>query len=219
MALFKPILGELSGKISANVFSHNTGATYVRGKSVPVNRNSTRQQLARAALATVSAAWASLTDTQRTLWKQWAALHPIVDRLGNSVVLSGQGAFCQLNARVRNLGLAIQTSPPPANLTANFSSALVALTGPATAVLTFTATPLPAGVRAELLLAPGTGSGRDPNMRSAKWAGATAAAATSPATIVCAVPFTSGAIVNTYVRLTDQYGQSTVPLKNRVTAG
>jgi hypothetical protein len=217
MAIFKASLGELSGMVGANVFSHNSGATYVRQKAVPINRNSSRQQLARAALAYCSAQWALLSDNQRALWKQWATLHPVIDRLGNSIVLSGQGAYCQLNSRLRNLGNVVQANPPPANITAYVSTTAVALTTPAAVTITFATTPLPAGIRMELLLSAGTPAGRDPNMRSARWAGATAAAATSPATFTSAVPFTTGAIVNTYVRLTDQYGQSTVPVKQRVT--
>lgn len=219
MAIFKPSLGEISGKIAANVFSHNTGATYIRAKSVPVNRNSVRQQAARNALAWVSAQWAGLSDNQRAIWKQWAGMHPVIDRLGNSIVLSGQGAYCQLNARLRNLGVAKISDPPAVGMSANITITSIALTGPLAAVLTFTSSPLPAGVRAELLLTAGSPAGRDPNMRSARWAAASGAAATSPVTLTSCVPFTSGAIVNTWVRLTDQFGQSSVPIKTRVTAG
>lgn len=219
MAIFKGTIGELSGKLGGNVFSHNAGGTYVRAHAVPINRNTARQQLARNALAWVAAQWAALTDNQRILWQQWSAAHPITDRLGNSVVMSGQGAFCQLNSRLRNLGIATRADPPPANLSANATITTVALTGPATAVVAFTTTPLPAGIRLELLMTPGTPAGRDPNIRGAKWAGVTAAAATSPVTIACATPFTSGAIVNTWLRVTDAYGQSSVPTKTRVTVG
>jgi len=215
MAKVKPILAELSGKLAGVVFSHNTAGAYVRQKQTPVNQNSTRQQLVRSRLGYISAAWQSLSDTQRQVWANWGNLNTVNDAFGNPIALTGQQAFVQLVARNLNVGNAYYASPPATtNLTAPVSCA-VAIVGPAAISLTGLAT-LAAGFRYEVLATPGASAGRNPNIRAARWAGVSNTAAGGTVTMTSAVPFSSGMFTNVFLRVTDQYGQSNVPTKVRV---
>jgi len=215
MAKFKPILGELSGKLAGSVFSHNGAGAYVRQKSTPTNQNSTRQQLVRSRMAYVSSAWQALSDTQRGVWSNWGTLNTVTDSFGNTVALTGQQAYVQLNSRVLNNGGLLFVSPPATTNVTVPASFAATVTGPNTIAIVGAAT-LGAAYRYEVLVTPGTGAGRNPNFRAAKWAGASALAAGANFTITSAVPFTTGQYTNIFVRVTDIYGQSNTPTRVRV---
>jgi len=87
----------MSGRQAGTVFAHNKGGSYTRRFSVPVNASTSHQQNVRGNLAASSSEWRNLTDTQRAAWVAWASTHPIVNRLGAAIILSGQQAYTQLN--------------------------------------------------------------------------------------------------------------------------
>jgi hypothetical protein len=217
MAKFKPILGELSGKLAGNVFSHNTAGAYVRQKQTPTNPNSTRQQFARANLAYVSASWASLTASQRASWYAWAQVNTVTDAFGNAVILTGQQAWCQLNARLKNQGLLTNNTPPATQAMAAPFSGAIGLAGPAAISLGSFGT-LSAAYKWECLLAVCPTAGRDPNAKAARWAAISAAGAGGTVALASAVPFTAGQYVNAFIRATDLFGQVGAPIKIRVVA-
>lgn len=67
---------------------------YTRGRTVPVNPNTARQGDARANLSQAVNAWSNiLTDANRQAWTTYAAGTPVVDRLGDQLILSGQQMF------------------------------------------------------------------------------------------------------------------------------
>jgi hypothetical protein len=69
---------------------------------MPTNPNTNSQAFSRSALGTVSAAWRDLTANQRNAWEACAAEFPIVDSLGQTVVLTGAAQFVRCNtARLR----------------------------------------------------------------------------------------------------------------------
>src|SRR5438309_10637939 len=74
-----PIHGQMSGSIADNTFSHNKGGQYVRQRRVPTNPNSVKQQAARTILATLSAAWRTLSATNQQAWNNWAVVNPVTD--------------------------------------------------------------------------------------------------------------------------------------------
>src|SRR6267154_4350068 len=98
------LVNPTSGSVGGITYSHNKGGAYIRKRSIPTNPQTTRQQTVRTILATLSSAWASLTSTQQGDWTTWAESHTIVDSLGLSIIMSGQQAFVQLNARVVDAG-------------------------------------------------------------------------------------------------------------------
>ena len=217
MAKLLPILGELSGSIAGNVFSHNKGGHYARARSVPVNPNSARQQVVRGILSQVSAGWFDIIDAQRDAWTAFAALHPVLDALGQSIVLSGHQMFCRVNAAILHYG-GTEIEDPPGTWQAPDQPLTISLaaTAPDQLVFTYTATPLVAGVKLFAYLSPPGGPGRDPNFRTARYAGKTAAAAASPQTITSAIAIAAGQTVNAWAKLQSSNGAQGVPVKLRV---
>ena len=98
MALFEPILGELSGKIAGNVFAHNRGGSYVRAWAIPTNPNTPQQQAVRTAMSNLVTAWSQeLTQLQRNAWDNYAANVEMTNRLGSPIFLTGQNHFIRSN--------------------------------------------------------------------------------------------------------------------------
>jgi len=85
----------------------------MRRFSVPTNPGSDPQVLARNRLSAASAEWRTLTDNQRDAWSSWALTHPVLDRLGASLILTGHQAFvrCWVNDDIV-AGSADLTTPP-----------------------------------------------------------------------------------------------------------
>lgn len=112
--IFSPgiAVSQLSGSVGGTTASRNKGGQYFRNRAIPTNPNSTAQQTVRTNLATASAAWSGLTAGQRQAWVEWARQNPVINNLGNSVLLSGQQAYIQLNSRILLDG-ATQISTPP----------------------------------------------------------------------------------------------------------
>jgi hypothetical protein len=112
-----------SGKIGGTVYSRNKGGSYSRNWVVPTNPQSAKQSTQRNLFALKSAAWRDLTDEQRTAWESWAGDNPILDRLGNSIVLSGAQAYSKININRTNAGdAATQADTPGA---ASFTAAII----------------------------------------------------------------------------------------------
>lgn len=107
-----PLAGSLSGKLGASVASHNRGGSYFRRRTKPVVSTTSWAEGVKSAFATVSAAWAGLTDDQREAFTLYGANHPVVDRIGQKVTLDGHGVFVQLNALQTDAGGSILTLPP-----------------------------------------------------------------------------------------------------------
>jgi hypothetical protein len=219
MAKVKPLIGPMSGKVGGNVFGHNRGGLYVRQHSVPVNKNSDRQQTVREALAHASARWQALTDLQRSEWLAYAEANPIMDTLGLSIKLTGQQMFVSCNARLASMQSAPITTAPTVMLTTTLGTTAIALTAPGTCVVSWDGGTLPAGQKLELLLSPPGTAGRDPNARTGRHAASSAAAQSSPCTMASVIGFQTGQTVNAWVRVVDQYGQATVLDKIRSVAG
>ena len=99
MALFKELLvADLSGKVGANVFSHNAGGKYVRVLAIPTNPNTPQQVTVRNAFALLTTQWFNiLTVAQRQAWTVYAANVPVINRVGDSVNLSGLAMYVRNN--------------------------------------------------------------------------------------------------------------------------
>ncbi len=98
---------EIRGSIAGNVHSRNSSGNYIRARTTPVNPNSTRQNVIRAAMATASNSWSNtLTPTQRTAWGLYAANINMTNRLGETILISGRSHYLRSNmARINsNLG-------------------------------------------------------------------------------------------------------------------
>lgn len=75
-------------------FSRNRGGQYTRRRAIPSNPNSEPQGLARTNLAAAVAAWTNtLNNTQRAAWATYAQATPVIDPLGQQILLSGQQMY------------------------------------------------------------------------------------------------------------------------------
>jgi hypothetical protein len=80
---------------------------------IPVNPNTEAQGIARENLATATAAWQNtLTDEGRGSWESYAAATPVTDKLGDTLVLSGQQMFVRNMTRRFIADLLVVTTGP-----------------------------------------------------------------------------------------------------------
>jgi len=103
---------DVRGSIAGNTFARNKGGSYVRQKSSPTQPRTIRQLEQRAILSNVSGAWKALTDEVRNAWNVFAANNPITNVFGDSILLSGHGAYVQVNSLRLTIGLASSDTPP-----------------------------------------------------------------------------------------------------------
>jgi hypothetical protein len=119
MASFKSqIITQASGSVGGLTYSHNKGGMYMRARSIPTNPATAAQVIARNALASMAGRWSTiLTQAQRDAWAVYAANVPIIGKLGDPILLSGQQHYIRSNtfrARVDpgNLNLPLVDDAP-----------------------------------------------------------------------------------------------------------
>jgi len=89
----------MSGSIAGNTYARNRYGAYVRARTKPVNPNSDRQSAARLTMATLAQRWSGvLSLDQRTGWNEFATNVPMLNKLGESMNLSGFNHYCRANA-------------------------------------------------------------------------------------------------------------------------
>jgi hypothetical protein len=77
-----------------------------------------RRAFIRSSFGAASTAWASLSAANQAAWISFAAGHPVTDRLGQSITLTGQQMFVAVGTQLLNCGQALPTSPPVSTTTA-----------------------------------------------------------------------------------------------------
>ena len=102
----------ISGKTDGQVFANSGRGRYVKNFTMPTNPMTVAQQAVRAAFAIISQAWRQLTQPQQEAWNTAAPGFPILNRLGDVIILSGQMLFQQLNLNLTIIGEANLTAPP-----------------------------------------------------------------------------------------------------------
>lgn len=143
------VVGQISGSIGSQTYSHNRYGAYIRQRSVPVTSTTEYAQAAKGFLAAASSAWKSLTAAQRLAWGLWSQNNPVTDVLGDKRVLTGHAAYVKLGCRVLRVGETLDTDPPvdPAPEALSTVSVTAAVGTPPTVSVVFTPTPQGAGVR------------------------------------------------------------------------
>lgn len=106
-------MGSASGSLGGKVFSRNQYGSYIRTRAIPVNPNTGRQQFARAQFQDMAERWlAVLTDAQRTAWNLYGSSVTMIDKIGQSINLSGFSHYIRSNtARLRAGLLVIDAGP------------------------------------------------------------------------------------------------------------
>jgi hypothetical protein len=102
----------MAGKIAGTVFSRNRSGAYARGWAKPVNAKTERQMAVRALASVLGAFWAALTEAQRQAWNLYASGVTMVNRLGESMNLSGFNQYYRSNAARINAGLDVVDEGP-----------------------------------------------------------------------------------------------------------
>jgi hypothetical protein len=118
MAKFRPLLGELSGKLDAEVYSHNRGGPYVKAWVLPADPATGPQLLMRAYLQTLAIQWRTvLTATQRDAWDTYAHNVTVPTRLHPQDRITGRAHYMRSNlARNRSAFPTVHDAPTTYNL-------------------------------------------------------------------------------------------------------
>jgi hypothetical protein len=98
MKFKSPVYSQASGSIAGITYSHNRGGMYTRRRATPTNPNSPAQQAVRTAMANLVTNWTvNLTASNRNVWNAYANNTPVVNRLGDPILLTGQQMFLRSN--------------------------------------------------------------------------------------------------------------------------
>ena len=111
---FGAIVVAISGKIGGTVFSRNRGGAYSKNWVKPLNPQTTKQSVVRAAMASVASAWKGLSADVRAAWDQAASSGEWnwIDRLGDVFSPNGFNLFMRLNQSLASVGFAMSTAAP-----------------------------------------------------------------------------------------------------------
>lgn len=114
MALIRSsTISSISGSIGGTTYARNRGGAYARNRTVPINPNSIAQTRARSSLGTFSGSWSSvLTSGQRAAWAAFAETQTVLNRLGESITLTGQQAYVRSNTLLLLAEEAPVVAPP-----------------------------------------------------------------------------------------------------------
>lgn len=95
---------QASGSIAGNVFARNRFGNYVRPRTKPVNPQSTEQEACRAVMAFLTQYWKdTLTAGQRTAWETYAAAVSSLNKLGETINLTGFNHFIRSNHYLKRI--------------------------------------------------------------------------------------------------------------------
>ena len=115
-ALFTPLLGNISGRIGANVFARNAAGGYIRNGTIPVNPNTPRQAVVKAGLSQANFDWQNvLTPEQRADWKAYGLASPTLNRQGQSILVPGREWYIGRAAFAIANGLTTPSDAPTQN--------------------------------------------------------------------------------------------------------
>lgn len=217
-------VGQISGRVAGNVFSRNRYGSYIRNGTKPTVSTTSYAMAQKARLGNISGNWQSLSLANRQAWQTWAQNHPVLNRLGQTIVLTGHAAYVQINARIDQAGGSWIAQPPilaPPSPLLTFT--LTADIGAGTCDIAFTATPLAANHRLWAYGAVVTSAGINYTRNLEKLHTISAAAQASPYDYQSDIEARFGSLmiaqkVVMYVAvLDDQFGLISLPLRAEAT--
>lgn len=114
MKIKSALATQISGSIGGMTGSHNQSGLYLRARSIPVNPQTEYQVAVRNGLANGAAAWGqTLTATQRQGWTNYALHTPLVNTLGDPIIVSGINMYIRSYTVAVQAGITAPTDPPP----------------------------------------------------------------------------------------------------------
>lgn len=180
-----------SGSVQNLTFSRNRFGQYVRGRSIPVNPNSTFQVAVRTRMAANAVSWRLLTASQRAAWSDIGAQISRTDALGQSYTLNGFEAYCSVNNNRVAAGDAVISDPLIYSVPVPLATITLTLTSGSFSAA-YTVTPQPAGTRVFWYIGPQRTAGRSFE-GDTRLINVTAAAAASPTNLLAAYTARFGA--------------------------
>lgn len=116
MALFRSqIITDVSGSAGGLTFFRSKAGLAFRSRVNPVNPSTALQLVVRNAMASVSATWRTLTQSQRDAWDAYATATPLPGKLGGTTNIGGEAMFCRCNVPRVQAGLAVVSNGPIAS--------------------------------------------------------------------------------------------------------
>ncbi len=104
---------QMSGSIAGTTYARNRYGNYARAKTKPVNPNTDRQAVVRAAMAFLTDRWAqTLTALQRAAWNLYGSNVAMKNRLGEAVFLTGFNHYIRSNLWRQGGGFALVDDGP-----------------------------------------------------------------------------------------------------------
>jgi len=129
---------QMAGSIGGTTFARNRFGNYARARTKPTNPNTSspllgrdptdgNQQIIRSALAALTTRWSqTLTADQRTAWNLYASNVDMLNRLGETVQLSGSNHYLRSNViRMAHYGKSFDDGPTIFELPAKDPSIIV----------------------------------------------------------------------------------------------
>jgi len=102
-----------SGSVGATTYAKNRFGMYARQRVVPVNPNTERQVQARSRMSLLTNLWnTTLTPAERDGWNSYAANVPMLNRLGQTIYVTGFNMYIRTNSLVLQAGLTRVDTPP-----------------------------------------------------------------------------------------------------------
>jgi hypothetical protein len=134
---------EARGSVGGSTFSRNAGGAYARGRVKPTNPQTPFQSLVRSMLGANAKNWGSvLTDAQRSAWITVAPEHPLPNKVGAIITLSGIQMYQQLNMVLALVGSTPIDVPPADFSISALNSVAVTATSGGTPALFLTVDPI-----------------------------------------------------------------------------
>lgn len=106
------IASDIRGSIGGTVFSRNGGGAYAKARTKGTDPNTALQQVVRSIMSGLIGAWAALTADVRADWAVYARQVPFLNRLGDSINLSGYNMWCRTKALCELIGATVPAAAP-----------------------------------------------------------------------------------------------------------
>lgn len=108
---------QMSGSVAGNTHARNRFGNYMRARTKPVNPKSARQMGARIAVMAMAEQWreSPMTDAFRTAWQTYANSVSWLNKLGETVTLTGFNMFIRGQTALLRVGAA-NVWPGPTDL-------------------------------------------------------------------------------------------------------
>jgi len=111
---FGAVVVSAAGKLGGHVFARSAYGGTIRTKSIPVNKNTRRQQNIRSKFRHLATSWRLLSEAQRLTWYAAVPSFLTTNVFGNSYAPSGQLLFTRLNMNLLNINRpVINVAPIP----------------------------------------------------------------------------------------------------------